>query len=126
MTIRKCDFCSEPATHVTGESNGILVCDEHIRSNRGVSQADWNAMERKAVLPATGNGSKSHDTYDTFLQVTGGGGNLDNSVQEVHLCIYNKAGDMFAQSWFKLNDLEATLARVYMGDLDPTFEPGQS
>jgi hypothetical protein len=120
MTYMRCDFCGEPASSMVGDQNHILVCDTH--AAKPLQQTDWSAMERKVVLPATGNGQKSHDTYDTFLQVTGGGGNLDNSVREVHLCIYNNAGDMFAQSWFKLDDLEATLARVYMGDLDPDFK----
>ena len=71
------------------------------------------------MLPATGNDGA---TVGTFLQVTGGGGNLEDGVQEVHLCIYDTEGDQFAQSWFRLDDLEATLARVYMGDLDPAAE----
>lgn len=26
----KCDFCERPAIAVTGETNGLLVCKEHL------------------------------------------------------------------------------------------------
>jgi len=63
------------------------------------------------TIPATGNGTKPSDHYDTFLTVTGGSGNLSDDVAEVHLRIYNNAGDMFAQTWFRLDELMAALKK---------------
>lgn len=53
-------------------------------------------------IPATGNGMKSHDTYDTFLEVSGGSGNRNEP--EVHLLLRSNDGD-FAQGWFLIEDV---------------------
>lgn len=31
MSDRKCDYCPEPATSLAGETNGVLVCEGHVR-----------------------------------------------------------------------------------------------
>lgn len=58
-------------------------------------------------IAATGNGMKSHDTYDTFLEVTGGIGNTID--HEVHLSLASNDGE-FAQGWFKVSDLLNAIA----------------
>jgi hypothetical protein len=50
---------------------------------------------------------ESHDSNDSFLEVSVGSGNTDQP--EVHLLIRSNDGD-FAQSWFDLADLRAALA----------------
>lgn len=30
----KCDFCDKPAVAVTGETNGLLVCETHLQEKK--------------------------------------------------------------------------------------------
>lgn len=61
-----------------------------------------NPPVRDAVIPATGNGMKSHATYDAFLEVSHGWGN--SPAPEVHLLMRSNDGD-FAQGWFRIDAL---------------------
>lgn len=64
-------------------------------------------IENRITLSATGNGMKSHDKYDTFLELSGGDGNSPY-IAEVHLLIRSNDGD-FAQGWFDIDVLIAEL-----------------
>lgn len=78
----------------------------------------------ETVIGATGNGMKSHDTYDTFMEVTGGEGNLWESEPEVHLLLKSNDGD-FAQGWFRVSDLLVAIGRaVEPLPTDPPRAPG--
>lgn len=61
------------------------------------------------TIPATGNGMKTSDRRDGFLDVSGGEGNTTE--KEVHLLIRTNDGD-FAQGWFLLADVQAALSQV--------------
>ena len=52
---------------------------------------------------------KSSDIYDTFLEVSGGGGNT--SVPEVHLLMRSNDGE-FSQGWFVLSALKEALEEL--------------
>ena len=65
-------------------------------------------LDEETLIPATGNPTKSHDTYDTFLCVSGGSGN--GPQREVHLRMQSNDGE-FAQGWFNVSDLRAALDR---------------
>lgn len=64
-------------------------------------------------IPATGNGMKHSDQWDTFLEVSGGFGN--HGYDEIHLRIWDNAAirgrddGTFAQAWFKISDLLAAI-----------------
>lgn len=73
-------------------------------------------MTESIKLPATGNGMKHADTWDTFLEVSGGFGN--DGYDEVHLLIRDNAAirgrddGQFAQAWFRISDLLAAIDAV--------------
>lgn len=73
-------------------------------------------MTEGIQLPATGNVMKSHDTWDTFLEVSGGFGN--DGYDEVHLLIRDNAAirgredGQSAQAWFRISDLLAAIDAV--------------
>lgn len=73
------------------------------------------------VIAATGNGMKSHDRYDTFLEVSGGGGNHDD-LAEVHLRIRSNDGHNQGQSWFPAADVLAAVWSHARPDRDEVDE----
>lgn len=88
--------------------------EEDARPAFAALNADRASREVEVLpIPATGNGTKSHNTDDTFLKVSGGEGNLDSDTAEVHLRIYSPNSDyQFAQAWFRLADVENALRQV--------------
>lgn len=64
----------------------------------------------ETIIPATGNEEKSHDNYDTFLEVSGGGGNFYPG-PEVHLLMRSNDGE-FAQGWFPLDAVLAAIEKA--------------
>lgn len=73
------------------------------------SAAGFERVPGETVVPATGNGMKSHDQHDTFLVVSGGSGNRDDG-PEVHLQIRSSDDAVLAQGWFAADDLLAAIA----------------
>lgn len=73
-----------------------------------------DTVENKITIAATGNKMKSHDSYDTFLEISGGIGNgYPNG--EVHLLMRSNDGE-FSQGWFPLDVLLAELKGFDPGD----------
>lgn len=75
------------------------------------------------TLAATGNGMKSHDRYDTFLEVSGGSGNHDDGA-EVHLRLRSNDGHNEGQAWFAAADLLAAVQQHTTPPSSPS--PGPS
>lgn len=66
------------------------------------------------IIEATGNETKSHSNYDTFLEVTGGSGNFYPG-PEVHLLMRSNDGE-FSQGWFPADQLLAAIERAVSDD----------
>lgn len=68
-----------------------------------------NEDHGETVIEATGNGMKTHDRYDTFLEVTGGSGN--RQAPEVHLLMRSNDGE-FSQGWFYIYELRDAIRKA--------------
>lgn len=69
-----------------------------------------NGYTEKIIIEATGNATKSHSNYDTFLEVTDGFGNFYPG-PEVHLLMRSNDGE-WAQGWFSVDQLLAAIERA--------------
>lgn len=73
----------------------------------------------KTVVPATGNIVKP-GRHETFVEVTGGEGNLDGG--EVHLLLRSDGGEL-AQGWFPASDLLGAIMFAASYGRSVTFDP---
>jgi len=99
---------------------GQMYCSDAPGGVRYQRHSGGHERETEAkIIPATGNGMKSHATYDGFLEVTQGQGNRNEP--EVHLLMRSNDGD-FAQGWFLIGEVLSAVSDAYT----PTAEEALS